>query len=104
MVFSLFSHYVHVLTRHSLSLPAPKRPHPCLLYSMYLVASRFSTHPPIRALEPHFYSIAQKRLEESITGGDRLLDATRAATILSVYKYSLARFHEGLMMCSTAMR
>ncbi|ORY34613.1 hypothetical protein BCR39DRAFT_513615 [Naematelia encephala] len=88
----------------SLTLPAAKRPHPCLLYSMYLLASRISTSPPIRNLETHFYTIASKQLEESIAKADRLLDATRAACQLAVYKYSLARYHEGWMMTGQAAR
>lgn len=35
---------------------------------------------------------------------DRLLDATRAATMLAVYKYGLARYHEGYMMVGMAAR
>jgi hypothetical protein len=88
----------------ALTLPPAKRPHPALLYSMFLMASRITTSPPIRALEPHFYSIACKQLDEAIARADRLFDAVRAATILGVYKYSLARYHEGWMMTGVAAR
>jgi hypothetical protein len=88
----------------SLSLPPSKRPHPCLLYSMYLLASRISSSPSIRALETHFANIASRQLEESIAKADRLFDATRAAAILSTYKYSNARYHEGWMMVGLAAR
>ncbi|KAK4686784.1 hypothetical protein P7C73_g3328, partial [Tremellales sp. Uapishka_1] len=88
----------------SLALPPQKRPHPCLLYSMYLMSSRISSSPSIRSLEQHFYSIAAKQLEEAISRADRLLDATKAATILAVYKYSHARYHEGWMMTGQAAR
>ncbi|WVR07980.1 hypothetical protein IAU60_005023 [Kwoniella sp. DSM 27419] len=88
----------------SLTLPPAKRPHPCVLYSMYTMASRVSTSPSIRTLEPHFYSIAAKQLEESIANADRLLDATRASTLLAIYKYSKARYHEGWMMTGQAAR
>lgn len=71
---------------------------------MYLMAARISPSPPIRALEKHFYAIASKQLDESIHHGDRYLDATRAATILAVYKYSLARYHEGFMLTGMAAR
>ena len=81
-----------------------KRPHPCLLYSMYLMASRISKSASIRSLEPHFYSIALRQLEEAIARADRLLDATRASSILAVYKYSLGRYHEGWMMIGQAAR
>ena len=40
----------------------------------------------------------------ALANADRLLDATRAATILAVYKYSLARYHEGWMMAGRAAR
>ncbi|WWC95459.1 hypothetical protein V866_002323 [Kwoniella sp. B9012] len=88
----------------SLTLPAHKRPHPCLLYSMYTLASRTSDSPPIRQLEPHFYKIASSQLETSIGMADRLLDATRASTLLAIYKYSKARYHEGWMMTGQAAR
>lgn len=88
----------------SLQLPVSKRPHPCLLYTMYLMASRISTSIPIRSLEPHFYKIAAEQLDESIESADRLFDATRAATILAVYKYSLAKYHEGWMLVGRASR
>lgn len=71
---------------------------------MYLLASRASTHPPIRALESHFYSIALRQLEEAVAHADRILDATRAATMLAVYKYGLAKYHEGYMMTGMAAR
>lgn len=98
--------YSHLLTAYarSLTLPVAKRPHPCLLHSMYLLASRISSSPSIRALEKHFYSIASRQLEESIARADRLFDATRAATILATYKYSNARYHEGWMMIGLAAR
>ena len=85
-------------------MPASKRPHPCLLYAMYLLASRISTSQPIRSLETHFYSIASRQLEEAISHADRLFDAVRAASMLAVYKYSLARYHEGWMMTGQASR
>ncbi|KAL0255322.1 hypothetical protein I308_100120 [Cryptococcus tetragattii IND107] len=88
----------------SLSLPLSKRPHNCLLYSMYTMASRISTSQPIRNLEPHFHSIACRQLELAITQADKLLDAIRASSILAVYKYSIARYHEGWMMSGQAAR
>ena len=71
---------------------------------MYLMGSRISTSVPIRALEPHFYKIAAEQLDESIAASDRLFDAVRAATILAVYKYSLAKYHEGWMLVGRATR
>ena len=74
------------------------------MYTMYLVACRISTSVPIRSLETHFYKIAMEQLEESISSADRLFDAVRALTILAVYKYSLAKYHEGWMMSGRATR
>ena len=71
---------------------------------MYLMASRISSSQAIRSLEMHFYSIAARQLDESITKADRLFDAVRAASILAVYKYSHARYHEGWMMTGQAAR
>ena len=88
----------------SLTLPLSKRPHPCLLYSMFLLACRGSTSPAIRVLESHFLSIAQKQLEKSISKADRLFDAVRASTLLATYHYGAAHFHEGWMMAGRAAR
>ncbi|EIW71404.1 hypothetical protein TREMEDRAFT_60335 [Tremella mesenterica DSM 1558] len=88
----------------SLSLPPSKRPHPSLLHTMYLLASRVSTSPSIRSLESHFFSVASKQLDESIRLADRLFDAVRAATMLAVYQFSKSRYHEGWMMTGLAAR
>ncbi|KAL7423900.1 hypothetical protein Q5752_001485 [Cryptotrichosporon argae] len=100
-----FGHDMHVPRFYAaLTKPMSQRPHPCLLYAMYLLATRISSSPPIRALEGRFCEIAEQRLQESIKNGDRLLDACRAASMLAVYKYSLAKYHEGWMMTGTAAR
>lgn len=106
MARSAASHLCRVATadKLSLSLPPARRPHPCLLYAMYLTASRISTSPAIRALEPHFHTIAARQLDESIALADRLFDAVRAGTILSIYYFSLARYHQGFMTTGTTAR
>ena len=63
-----------------------------------------SNSPPIRSLEPHFYSVAMRQLDEAVSHIDRLFDAVRAASILAFYKYSLSRYHEGWMMIGEAAR
>ncbi|WVN87511.1 uncharacterized protein L203_102693 [Cryptococcus depauperatus CBS 7841] len=88
----------------SLTLSPSKRPHPCLLYSMYTMASSISTSPQIHQLESHFYKIATRQADEAISKIDRLLDATRACTILSAYNYSRANYHQGWMMAGQAAR
>ena len=90
------------LTGLSLTLPMSQRPHPCLLYAMYLMASKLSPSPAIRALEPHFHSIASRQLSEAILQSDRLFDAVRAASILAVYYFSLGRYIEGFTTTGTA--
>lgn len=71
---------------------------------MYLMACRISSSHPIRSLEKHFYAIALEKLDESLASADRLFDAVRAATIIAVYQYSVAKFHEAFMMTSRAAR
>lgn len=68
------------------------------------MAARSSDAPSIRSLESHFYSIALRQLEEAVARCDRILDATRAASMLAVYKYGLAKYHEGYMMTGMAAR
>ena len=86
----------------SLALPPNKRPHQCLLYSMYLLAAKTSSSPSIRGLEPHFAKIALSQLEESIAHNDRLFDGVRAMTLLAVYYYGSAHYFEGWMMTGRA--
>ncbi|ODN84983.1 hypothetical protein L202_00828 [Cryptococcus amylolentus CBS 6039] len=88
----------------SLSLPPTKRPHPCLLYAMYTMASRLTSSPSIRQLESHFYSLAITHLATATAQADRLMDATRAGTILAAYTYSKAMYHEGWLMTGQAAR
>jgi hypothetical protein len=71
---------------------------------MYTMAARSSDAASIRGLESHFYSIALRQLEEAVARCDRILDATRAAAMLAVYKYGLAKYHEGYMMTGMAAR
>ncbi|WVQ77553.1 hypothetical protein IAR50_007241 [Cryptococcus sp. DSM 104548] len=88
----------------SLSLPPTKRPHPCLLYAMYTMASRLTSSPAIRQLESHFYTLASSHLATATAQADRLMDATRAGTILAAYTYSKAKYHEGWLMTGQAAR
>ena len=69
---------------------------------MYLMASKLSPSSAIRALEPHFHSIASRQLSEAISHSDRLFDAVRAGSILAVYYFGLARYVEGFSMTGTA--
>lgn len=71
---------------------------------MYTVAAKRSSSASIKALEPHFYEIALKRLRESISQSDRLIDSVRAASILAIYEFSSGRYHEGWMQTGEALR
>lgn len=71
---------------------------------MYLSAAHRATSPSLRALESHFLQIATTRLNESITRLDRLFDATRAANILSVYRFQKQQYQAGIMMNAQAVQ
>lgn len=88
----------------SLAMPLTKRPHPCLLYSMYTFVSRFSPSAKLRKLEDHFAEIATTQLRESVQNVDRVFDAIRASNIMAVYYYSKAQYHVGTMMTAQAAR
>jgi hypothetical protein len=84
--------------RQRLSLQPHRQPHPCFLFAMYTMAASSSFIPAVRALSDSLYAIAAARLEESIHGEDRLLDAIRASKMLSKWLYSKFRPLEGYQM------
>ena len=88
----------------SVNLPAPKSPHPCLLYTMYTFASSRTKCPTIRGAEQRFLQIALVQLQRSITENDRLLDAIRSATMLGIYKQMQGDFMAGWLMNGQAAR
>jgi len=88
----------------SLTLPASKRPHPCLLNAIYLNSASKSPNPSLRSLESHFLNIAIARLNEAVSSLDRLMDAVRAATILAVYRFQKNQYQAGIMMNAQAVQ
>lgn len=55
-------------------------------------------------MENNFYTAATRSLEAQTSSADRLLDAIRAAMLLSAYTYASGRFHEGWLLAGVAMR
>ncbi|CAK9783250.1 hypothetical protein CC85DRAFT_281995 [Cutaneotrichosporon oleaginosum] len=88
----------------SLDMAPSKRPHPCLVYAMYALVARFSPAPKLKRLEDHFYQIANAQLTNAVKAVDRPFDATRAATILTVYNFSQAHYQAATMMLGQAAR
>lgn len=88
----------------ALDLAPSKRPHPCLVYAMYALVARFSPAPKLKRLEDHFYQIASAQLTMAVKAVDRPFDATRAATILTVYNFSQAHYQAATMMLAQAAR
>lgn len=87
-----------------LTLPPSKRPHPGLLYIMYLNASRISTQPALRALEPRFYELAKVKIEKGLREGDRLLDIVRALTLMAGYLFSKEWYNLGYNVAGQTIR
>lgn len=88
----------------ALDMAPSKRPHPCLLYAMYALVARFSRAPKLKKLDDYFYEIASAQLTTAVKDVDRPFDAARAATILTVYNYSQARYQAATMMLAQASR
>ncbi|ODO08602.1 hypothetical protein L198_00333 [Cryptococcus wingfieldii CBS 7118] len=80
--------------RYRMTFLDKRRPHLTLLNAMYLWASRLSQAPNPVALEQHFYAEALRHLDAAAASNDRLVDAIRAAMLLSAYTYTNGRHHE----------
>ncbi|ODO09055.1 hypothetical protein I350_02654 [Cryptococcus amylolentus CBS 6273] len=100
--FRVVFHVPRFYTR--LTLPPASRPHPPLLYTMYLLACRRSTNPALRRLEASFFAIAERQIQTGITKCDRLLDVIRATALMTNYLVSVHRYNEGYHMAGAAIR
>jgi hypothetical protein len=90
--------------RYRMSFTDKRRPSLALLNVMYLWATRMSNSPQMVNMEKHFFEEACKHLEISTSTVDRLIDAVRAAMLLSVYSHSSGRHHEGWCLGGIANR
>ncbi|BEI88355.1 uncharacterized protein CcaverHIS019_0110730 [Cutaneotrichosporon cavernicola] len=90
--------------RYRLSFTDKRRPSLALLNVMYLWATRMSNSPQMVNMEKHFFEEACKHLEISTSTVDRLIDAVRAAMLLSAYSHSSGRHHEGWCLGGLANR
>ncbi|WVR06813.1 hypothetical protein IAU60_003849 [Kwoniella sp. DSM 27419] len=89
--------------RSKLSLSTDEQPHPCLLYSMYTIASSHSYIPAIRKLGDLLYAITISKLDIAVREGDRLVDAINANKNLSKWLFSQGRDREGYLMSCRAI-
>jgi hypothetical protein len=71
-----------------LTLPPTKRPHPALMYTMYVCGVRQSSQPSLRSLEGRFYEIAQAKIHQGLREADRLLDILRALILMTGYLFA----------------
>jgi hypothetical protein len=101
-IFTVVFHVPRFYAR--LTLPPPKRPHPSLVYAMYLIAARRSTQPSIKQLETQFYDITSNHVNVSIANSDRLLDTVRAMALVVNYLFSRERYRQGYHMAGAAIR
>ncbi|KAJ1310525.1 hypothetical protein OPQ81_007255 [Rhizoctonia solani] len=79
----------------SLDLPINKRPHPCLMNSIYLLGCHYAPGGSLSHLEPMFLSKARSSLAESLEHADRLKDFLFASALLACYFYFKGRLLEG---------
>lgn len=90
--------------RYRLTFSDKRRPSLALLNAMYLWATRISEGGSNTTMEKHFFDQANKHLHVSVATTDRLLDAVRAAYLLSCYSFLSARHHEGWCIAGVAVR
>ncbi|CAE6385529.1 unnamed protein product [Rhizoctonia solani] len=88
----------------SLDLPINKRPHPCLMNSIYLLGCHYSPGGSLSHLEPMFLAKARSSLAESLEHADRLKDFLFASALLACYFYFKGRLLEGQHHNSAAVR
>ncbi|CAE6384828.1 unnamed protein product [Rhizoctonia solani] len=88
----------------SLDLPINKRPHPCLMNSIYLLGCHYAPGGSLSHLEPMFLSKARSSLAESLEHADRLKDFLFASALLACYFYFKGRLLEGQHHNSAAVR
>ncbi|KIR41067.1 hypothetical protein I307_03231 [Cryptococcus deuterogattii 99/473] len=90
--------------RYRLTFTDKRRPSPALLNAMYLWATRLSQAPNSVSMEDRFFREAYRHLDAAAANNDRLIDAIRAAMLLSAYTYTNNRHHEGWLVAGIAVR
>ena len=88
----------------SLTLPPAKRPHPALLYSIYLMAARRSSSPKLKALEPKFCEVVEHQINEGNRRNDRLLDLTQALVLFVNYLVTIEAYNIAYAATGLAVR
>ncbi|KAK6903579.1 hypothetical protein I203_107084 [Kwoniella mangroviensis CBS 8507] len=81
-----------------------RRPSLALLNAMYLWATRMTASPNLVPMEAHFFAEACRHLDSAGPNSDRLIDAVKAAMLLSAYSYTNGRHHEGWLIAGLAVR
>ncbi|ORY27795.1 hypothetical protein BCR39DRAFT_537261 [Naematelia encephala] len=87
-----------------LTLPPAKRPHPALLYSMYLVGAKRSSQPGLRQLETRFMHIADRHLKAGLDEGDRPLDIVRASVLMIIHLYTSEKYSLGFALTGATVK
>lgn len=101
---SLFFEMSVARFKYRMTFTDRRRPSLALLNAMYLWATRLSNSPQMSHHESGFFEQAYKHLEVSTSTVDRLMDAVRAAMLLSAYSHSSGRHHEGWCLAGLAVR
>jgi hypothetical protein len=87
-----------------LTLPLSKRPHPSLMYVMYLLGCRLSEQPALRRLEQRFFEIASQKIHQGMGVGDRPLDLIRAMALIIGYLFAKELYNAGYTFIGQAIR
>jgi hypothetical protein len=101
-VFTVMLHVPTFCAR--LSLPRSQRPHPALLYAMYVVGTGRSTRQALRDLQPQFLEIAQRNISDALAENDRLVDVIRAQAVLANHFFMTDRYSAGYHIAGAAVR
>jgi hypothetical protein len=101
-VFNVMLHVPTFCAR--LSLSRSQRPHPALLYAMYVVGSGRSTRRALRDLQPRFLEIAQRNISDAVAENDRLVDIIRAQAVLANHFFMTERYSAGYHIAGAAVR
>ncbi|RXK35338.1 hypothetical protein M231_07410 [Tremella mesenterica] len=87
-----------------LTWPPARRPHPALMYAMFLVGAGSSTQPSLRRLESTFLEIAEQQIKSGVRTHDRIIDVIRGMVIVVNFYYIKEEYNLGYSMVCQAAR
>ncbi|EIW71126.1 hypothetical protein TREMEDRAFT_27564, partial [Tremella mesenterica DSM 1558] len=88
--------------RYRMTFNDRRRPSLAFLHAIYLWGTRV-LNPSSSSAEDRHFAAACQAFETSAASGDRLLDAIRAAMLLSSHAYTQGRHHQGWLLAGHAV-